>query len=63
MADVVYLKWMEGAGADALVFKSAHLNVKDAQSQADAESKNYLGVFDGLGPDAKKLADAGGSGT
>lgn len=63
MADVVYLKWMEGEGAEAVVFQAVHLNLKDAQSQAAAEGKRYLGVFDGPGPDAKKLGDAGGSGS
>lgn len=53
----VWLKWLDGGQ----VIKASHASTKDAQSQAAAEAKTFLGVFDGPGDDAKKLADAKGA--
>src|SRR5262249_32909122 len=61
MAELVYLKWMEGDGSEAQVFQAIHLNLKDAQAQAAAEpSKRFLGLSAGPAPNAKKLGGAGG---
>jgi len=59
--EVVYLKWLEGDAEDADVHKAPHASVKDAQAQAAAEGKSFLGVFDGPGHGAKKIADAKGA--
>jgi hypothetical protein len=59
--DLVYLKWMSGDGESAAVEKAPHASVKDAQAQAAAEGKTFLGIFDGPGHDAKKIADAKGA--
>lgn len=56
MAEAVWLKWLDAG----VVIKAAHSSVKDAQAQAAAEAKTYLGVFEGPEDDAKKLADAKG---
>lgn len=61
MADLVYLKWLDGDGENADVHKAPHSDVKSAQAQAAAEGKKFLGVFDGPGHDAKKIADAKGA--
>lgn len=53
----VWLKWLDGGQ----VIKAAHSNLKAAQSQAAAEAKTFLGVFDGPEDDAKKLGDAKGA--
>lgn len=60
-ADPVYLKWLDGDGEDASVVKAAHSDIKGAQAQAASEAKKFLGIFDGPGHDAKKLADAKGA--
>ena len=54
---VVYLRWHDGE----LVVQAAHTDVAAAQAQAAAEDKYYLGVFDGPGEDAKKLATVKGA--
>ena len=54
---VVWLKWLDGG----VVIKSAHSSVKDAQAQAAAEGKIFMGVYDSPEDDAKKLADAKGA--
>ena len=57
MADVVWLKWVDGG----VVIKAAHSDVASAQVQAACESRPFLGVFDGPDDGAKKLADAKGA--
>lgn len=59
--NVVWLKWLSDDGDNPDVHKAPHASVKDAQAQAAAEGKSFLGVFDGPGHDAKKLADAKGA--
>jgi hypothetical protein len=53
----VWLKWLDGGQ----VVKAAHDSVKAAQSQAAAESKTFLGVYDSPEDDAKKISDAKGA--
>lgn len=52
----VWLKWIDGG----IVVKAAHSDIEGAKAQAASEAKTFLGVYDGEGDDAKKIADVKG---
>ena len=57
---LVYLRWHEGD--DPAVYSAVHASLEGALEQAAAEpNKKFLGVFDGSGEDAKKLATVKGA--